>query len=261
MKKFLALLAATMMLSASATTVTLFDGTVTDYEIPISSRFMDYSVYTHQVIYPEAQLTALVGQDITAIKYFVANADGSTLKGGNVSLYIGTTDQSAFSVSYNGTTSFIDDNGFTKVAAMAMTTGVNEIEFVFDEPWTYNGGNIVVQTVIDEDGSIYGSTQTDFLGQTVTAASACGMWTVYAHDFAPKTAFVYDGGDTPEPQVLRGDVDGDQKVSIEDVTALIDILLSGAEAPAAADCDLDTKVTIEDVTALIDYLLSGVWAD
>lgn len=259
MKKIFALLAAGMMLSASAATLTVFDGTITDYEIPISSRFMDYSVYTHQVIYPEAQLTALVGQDITAIKYFVANADGSTLNGGNVSMYIGTTDQSAFTVSYNGTTSFIDDSGFTKVAAMAMTTGVNEIEFIFDEPWTYNGGNIVVQTVIDEDGGVYGSTQTDFLGQTVTAASACGMWTIYAHDFAPKTAFVYGGGDTPE--VLRGDVDENGKVNIDDVTVLIDCLLSGAQTSAGADCDLNGAVNIDDVTVLIDYLLSGVWSE
>ena len=64
-----------------------------------------------------------------------------------------------------------------------------------------------------------------------------------------------------QPDFIRGDVDGDTSVNISDVTALIDILLSGAEAPAAADCDGDTNVSISDVTALIDFLLSGSWGE
>ena len=59
--------------------------------------------------------------------------------------------------------------------------------------------------------------------------------------------------------VIRGDVDGDGVVAIADVTALIDILLGGGEAPAAADCNLDSEVGISDVTVLIDYLVSGQW--
>lgn len=62
-----------------------------------------------------------------------------------------------------------------------------------------------------------------------------------------------------EKSTLRGDVNGDGAVNIGDVTALIDILLSGATAPETADCDLDGNVNIADVTALIDYLLSGSW--
>ena len=68
-------------------------------------------------------------------------------------------------------------------------------------------------------------------------------------------------GEYDAPDVMRGDVDGDEEVSISDVTALIDYLLSGTEAPAAADCDLDNEVAIGDVTTLIDYLLSGVWPE
>ena len=56
-----------------------------------------------------------------------------------------------------------------------------------------------------------------------------------------------------------GDVDGDGSVNISDVTALIDILLSGETAPQSADCNSDSSVNISDVTALIDYLLSGTW--
>ena len=58
---------------------------------------------------------------------------------------------------------------------------------------------------------------------------------------------------------LRGDVDNDGKVNISDVTALINLLLTGNTPPSTADCDQDGKVNISDVTALINYLLSGSW--
>ena len=64
-----------------------------------------------------------------------------------------------------------------------------------------------------------------------------------------------------EADVARGDVDYDTNVNIADVTALIDILLSGQTAPATADCDHDGNVNIADVTCLIDFLLSGSWPE
>ena len=51
-------------------------------------------------------------------------------------------------------------------------------------------------------------------------------------------------------------------MSIGDVTALIDYLLSGDASGinlSNADCNQDNGVSIGDVTALIDYLLSGSW--
>jgi hypothetical protein len=41
------------------------------------------------------------------------------------------------------------------------------------------------------------------------------------------------------------------------VTTLIDLLLGGGTPPAAADVNGDGSVSIADVTALIDKLLSG----
>ena len=67
---------------------------------------------------------------------------------------------------------------------------------------------------------------------------------------------------TPEPQGLRGDVDDNQNVDIQDVTALIDALLSSDWDSINydnADVDLNGTVTINDVTVLIDFLLNGTW--
>lgn len=60
----------------------------------------------------------------------------------------------------------------------------------------------------------------------------------------------------------RGDVNGDDVVDINDVTALIDYLMNGNADGIdvdAADCNQDGDAAISDVTALTDYLLSGNW--
>lgn len=60
-----------------------------------------------------------------------------------------------------------------------------------------------------------------------------------------------------QAQTLQGDVDGDGKVSISDVTTLIDYVLSREPGPSAADVDGDGMVSISDVTAMIDIILAG----
>ena len=73
--------------------------------------------------------------------------------------------------------------------------------------------------------------------------------------------YIFKAG-TTEPAGLRGDVNNDKNVTIADVTALIDYLLSGSAEginTQNANCNLDEGITIADVTVLIDYLLSGNW--
>ena len=65
-----------------------------------------------------------------------------------------------------------------------------------------------------------------------------------------------------QAHALRGDVNNNNEVTIADVTALIDYLLSGDESSISltgADVNRDGNVAINDVTALIDYLLGGQW--
>ncbi len=61
---------------------------------------------------------------------------------------------------------------------------------------------------------------------------------------------------------IMGDVDTNSIVSIADVVTMIDSLLSGNTSilnMANADCDGDGKLTITDVTLVIDYLLTRKW--
>ena len=62
------------------------------------------------------------------------------------------------------------------------------------------------------------------------------------------------------PYVVRGDADGDGKVTVNDVTALVDYLLSHDPSNInleGADFNLDGTVSVSDVTAIVDFILGG----
>ena len=254
MKKFFALFAAAMMLSASAGNVTVFDGTSTTDGTPIYGYNFDSEDYITQTIMPEAELTALVGKSITAMTFYVAGENGNSLNGGKLAVSIGMTDQTSFP-SWNP--SAIE--GLTHVADITMTSGETEIVVNFDAPFVYEGGNLVIETKVVEAG---GWANLYFYGVDYDVYNVLHMrYATSVDKFLPKTTFTYEGGGE-EPQIERGDVDQDGLIGIGDVTSLIDYLLNGA-APGvtaeSADCDLDGNPSIGDVTAIIDYLLNGVW--
>ena len=64
-------------------------------------------------------------------------------------------------------------------------------------------------------------------------------------------------GEFDEPSVNPGDVNGDDIINIDDVTSLIDFLLSGGTPSEGADVNCDGIINIDDVTALIDKLLTA----
>ena len=96
-----------------------------------------------------------------------------------------------------------------------------------------------------------------------------GMGTTYDASHVDATYARIDGGPSNPGYftakggtALRGDVNGNNEVTIADVSALIDYLLTGDTTGinmAAADCNGIDGVTLADVSALIDYLLTGNW--
>lgn len=68
----------------------------------------------------------------------------------------------------------------------------------------------------------------------------------------------------PEEEIVRGDVNCDGRISIADVTVLINYLLSDDASIislANADCNQNGVINISDVTELINYLLSMTWSN
>lgn len=59
---------------------------------------------------------------------------------------------------------------------------------------------------------------------------------------------------------IRGDANGDKKLTVSDVIYMINYLFKGGPEPVpiqSADCNCDTKVTVSDVVYLINYLFKG----
>lgn len=102
----------------------------------------------------------------------------------------------------------------------------------------------------------------DNLNRLTEVSYSNGVKVTYTYDELGNRTSKTVTTSSPGGGSLRGDVDGDGKVNISDVTALIDYLLTGNTAGVSlenADCDQNGKVNITDVTTLIDYLLTCHW--
>ncbi len=251
MKKFFAIAAAAMMFSASANTLSLYDGTEWSHLAPINTWGYDEVGSRTQVLYPAADLVDMVGKKITAITFYT-DESGVATDGGLMDLSMGETEVAVM-------TGYVE--GLTKVGTGTMVKHqgeVTEVTFTFDTPYEYNGGNLVFENIVVEKGTF---AYTYFEG-IVPDYQNCVIkyFSVDTRAFLPKTTFTYDGGDTPEPELLRGDINNDKNVNISDVTALINLLLKGdVTVTVATDCNADGNANISDVTALINYLLKGQW--
>ncbi len=100
----------------------------------------------------------------------------------------------------------------------------SEEGLILDANWAYEGA----------DGTVVG------YGTTVpTTINGNNDWAFY-----------------PVTLVGRGDVNADGKVTIADVTALVNVILgSSTDTSGVADVNGDSKVTIADVTALVNLIL------
>ena len=80
-------------------------------------------------------------------------------------------------------------------------------------------------------------------------------------DLKSTSSYILVFPEEPEiPEVLPGDVDGDNEISIKDVSALIDYLLTSDEngiVMANADVNQNGEISIADVSTLIDILLGN----
>ena len=108
---------------------------------------------------------------------------------------------------------------------------------------------------IDEKGKLGFFPQQD---GTYMAANTAWLNVASLGD-AKERIVVYLAPEVPDvPEVIHGDADGDGIVSINDVTILIDYILTGAgDVGAGADVDGDGMINITDITVLIDMILTG----
>ena len=132
------------------------------------------------------------------------------------------------------------------------------VEFTATGTETLKFGTCTVYGVRD-DGSLY--SKGNFSGYNNSTATFSGTNYDVGTYYVRITRYGGSGGYrlTYNGPTMTGDVDGDNTVIINDVTALIDYLLGSTSAVEIADSDVDGDgvVSISDVTKLIDALLKG----
>lgn len=182
MKKFLLSFAvlAVSALALGAETLTVADGTNTSSTVPFNMMYWDEANTTTQVIYPESMIEDMYGGQISSMKFYTSGT--FTNVAGTAKISVGTTDQNHFETATQIT-------GLTVVnsAWACPESNVAEVEVVFDEPFTYNGGNLVFECVLTESTGAWKSN--NFFGANQDAKVSFSRTTTY--NFMPKTTFTY----------------------------------------------------------------------
>ncbi len=207
MKKIFTILSVAMLaVSANAQTLTVAEGTDLSGQIPVNGLYTDTEGTTSQMIYPAEMLAEMNGMMITQVKFFPE----TTMKvaGCSLQLSVKEVDQTAFD---NDNKALIADA--TPVATVTLDdVNATELVFNFDEPYVYNGGNLMLETVVTSATTNYASTS--FLGVATadyTSLNYYNWWweTYNAYQYLPQAEFTYEPADV----TAIGDVNTDKAVA------------------------------------------------
>ena len=128
--------------------LTICDGDESSSYLPVYGNWYDSSTgQKNQMIYPASELTSLVGKNITSMTFYAPN--GISFSGGSVTFSIGETNTSSFS-----SATALNDN--VTAVATVVPNGETEWTIIFTNPYTYNGGNLLIQ--VDTQTGTYSST-------------------------------------------------------------------------------------------------------
>ena len=165
-------------------TLIVADGTATSSNVPVWGLWAD-NPQKSQSIYPASMLTDMVGGQITEMHYFMSAGNRTFTTTWYVRLAV--TSQS------NLSSGFVSASTTTVYEGPITVSSTDGLTIVFDEPFVYNGGNLLVEFEQPISGSY---TTTTFYGISQTNASRYGRGSGYttsggAVSFLPKVEFTY----------------------------------------------------------------------
>jgi hypothetical protein len=184
----------TVTQGAWADELTVYDGAALCPYSPAYINYFDW--YTRsQYIIPAANLEAMNGKIITALKYY-SNTSNKTSTC-NVDVYLKEVSYTTF----NSTPTFETKSGIVYRGTVSIA-GDGTLTITFTTPYTYNGGNLLIGMENTETDNL-NLKYTSFYCQYVTGAVAFGTnssslaaVTATRGEFLPKTTFTYE---TPDP--------------------------------------------------------------
>ena len=170
-------------------TIVVADSTATNNYVPIYGLYAD-SYLRCQTIYPADMLSGIVGSDIMGVTYYHSATSGHDYTS-TFEVKIGICSASAFE-----SEAFDDATVLTSVYTGTLSRESDgTMNITFATPFTYSGGNLIVEVDCIEHTTDY--TSTSFYGVTATNGSVQGyssgsVAAVSAsyRNFIPKTGFV-----------------------------------------------------------------------
>lgn len=175
-------------------TMTVNDGTATSGYVPVYGYYGD-AYNKCEMVYPAAELSAMVNAEITSMTFYATQASVSW----------GAASFQVFVAEVTNTTISSFAGPGTVVYEGSLSIAGNQMVVTFNEPYVYNGGNLLVGVYQIAKGSYVTST---WNGQSATGASISGynyssLSSISAtqRNFLPKTTFGFLG-ELPETNIV-----------------------------------------------------------
>ena len=237
-----------------------------------------------QMIYTPDLLTNMAGKDGVKIKYlnFKFNSESFEEIVRNAKVYLQEIDDTEFAINENGVKQFFTfgdlvAEGRYDIDLLDFYGEDQSLVMEIEESFNFTLGKSLLVTIVfdaeDDDNCTMGSDYAPFYTSGIRgkAMTYTDNWTSFvdyamSDQFPDATAMQGCGTNVELPvteigytyERMLGDANGDANISIADVTALINFLLSGDSTgfyEVNADINEDGKTSIADVTSLISMLL------
>ena len=259
--------AGTLTVALSGKCVNEFELTVCDGEnqnqyAPIYGYYCDTQGTFVQMLYPADMLSEVVGNKILGVKFYPTGA--ISVGTPTIELAVKSTQETAFEAesAIAVPSNLITD--LTTVANLTLVNGQTDLAFEFDEPFTYEGGNLAIQTLVAAKGSW---TRTWFYGVNQETNTAYAQWAETGGynqmaQFLPKMTIIYTKDETPvvEPITVTGTVKDEENNPIEGVNVTLTVNESRTSYTATTDADgvYTMDVTpVEGATYDMEYAKEG----
>ena len=211
MKKFFTFIAvAAMAFAAQAATLTVAEGTERNAHYPFYALYYDTQGTTSQVIYPASELTELVGCEITSLEFTATSP--IALRGGSLEYALDIVSENEFA-----TANAIELSDNAVYGHCAPVNGETTFVIELDEPFLYEGGNLLLQTVVETAGN-YATVY--FYGQETGLVSGFYQYSgwsgvnKYSERFLPMTTFTYEEGAAPVEQTEAPSIAADTQQGV-----------------------------------------------
>lgn len=187
---------------------TICDGSATSSYLPIYGLYAD-EFQVNQMIYPAEMLEDLVGTELTSMTFYANAPIDAAIASGTWNIKLGTTDQDQFNSTLASNTRLAPTDVTDVVATTNyhLTTGSTELTIVFTTPFTYNGGNLLIDfqeiaRTSDFKGTTFYGIEQALAGFNSHSSSATlpnnGIYTGTnsgVRNFLPKVTFTFESSE------------------------------------------------------------------